>query len=293
MGLPSESCLLALLGPYPLTLRESQHQIYGETVTAASARRVIRVSSPGTIDKAPYASGMSAIVFVHGAGMDSSSWQYQTNFFDGAIAVNLPGHGDSTDVSHDNVAEYASWLGDTIRRFGAEPVTLVGHSMGSLVVLETAARNPDMVERLVLVSTSATMPVHRDLLAAAAANDPAAAAMVVKWSLPRDGGYGRPKKWVEQMSDAFVLAAETGVMANDFVACDSYKDALLMAEKVRCPTLLLLGEHDVMTKPTAAQPLAAAIADARIVIIEGVGHMVPLERPGETNEAISLFLSID
>ena len=161
---------------------------------------------------------MSAIVFVHGAGMNSSLWQYQTKFFDGAIAVNLPGHGDSTDPSHDRVADYATWLGETIRRLGPEPVTLVGHSMGSLVVLETAARNSDMVEKLVLVSTSAMMPVHLDLLAAAAAKDPAAAALVIKWSLPHDGGYGRPKKWVQQISDALVAAATSGLMADDFTA---------------------------------------------------------------------------
>ncbi len=235
---------------------------------------------------------MSAIVFVHGAGMNSTSWQYQTSFLEGAIAVNLPGHGDSTDPSYENVGEYATWLGETVRRLGPEPVTLVGHSMGSLVVLETAARNPDIVARLVLMATAATMPVHRDLLAAAMAKDPAAAAMVIKWSLPRDGGYGRPKKWVQQMSDAFVAAAESGVMGNDFRACDTYQDALAMAEKVRCPALLLLGEHDIMTKPTAAQPLAAALTDARIVVIEGVGHMLPLEKPAEVNEALSLFLSI-
>lgn len=236
---------------------------------------------------------MSAIVFVHGAGLNGSTWRFQTSFFDGAIAVDLPGHGKSPDSSHDNVADYASWLGETIRRLGPEPVTLVGHSMGSLVVLETAARNPDMVSRLVLIATAATMPVHHDLLAAAAKNDPEVAATVIKWSLPGNSGYGRPKKWVREISDTLVTAAESGVMGNDFQACDNYEDALAMADKIRCPTLLVLGEHDVMTRPTEAQPLAAAIQDARIVMIEGVGHMLPLEKPAETNEAISLFLSID
>jgi pimeloyl-ACP methyl ester carboxylesterase len=236
---------------------------------------------------------MSAIVFVHGAGMNGSAWRHQTSFFEGSVAVDLPGHGKSTEPSHDNVADYASWLGETVRRLGPEPVTLVGHSLGSLVVLETAARNPDMIAKLVLIATSATMPVHRDLLAAAANNDPEAAAMVMKWSLPRHRGYGRPKKWVQEISDSFVTAAESGIMHDDFQACDTYQDALDMARKIRCPVLLVLGEHDVMTRPTGAQPLAAAIEDARIVVIEGVGHMLPLENPAETNEAISLFLSID
>jgi len=236
---------------------------------------------------------MSAILFVHGAGMNRRSWEPQVEHFAESVAIDLPGHGNSPAEALESISEYAEWLGETAREMGPNPVTLVGHSMGSLIALETAARNSDIVERLILVATAASMPVHEGLLAAAGANDASAAAMVMKWSLTGKTGFGRPKPWVKTISDTFVDAAESGLMAKDFVACDSYKDTIAMAQKVRCPTLLLLGEHDIMTKPTAAQPLAAAIDDARIVIIEGVGHMLTLENPQETNEAISLFLAID
>jgi pimeloyl-ACP methyl ester carboxylesterase len=233
---------------------------------------------------------MSPIVFVHGAGLSSSCWHYQTAFFDDSIAVDLPGHGDSDGPPFPSIADYAGWLGEEIRRTGPEPVTLVGHSMGSLVALETAARNADMVGRLVLIGTSARMAVNPDLLDAATARDGAAAAMVIKWTLPRHSGYGRPKNWVLAIADDFMDAAESGLLGNDLAACDGYTDALDTAERVRCPTLLLLGEHDKMTPPASAQPLAAAIADARIVIVEKVGHMLPLEKPVEVNDMINLFL---
>lgn len=236
---------------------------------------------------------MSSILFVHGAGLDRRYWEHQTEHFEEAVAIDLPGHGTSPAGTLKNIAQYAEWLGETARQMGPNPVILVGHSMGSLIALEAAARNPDIVEKLVLVATAASMPVNRDLLAAADANDASAAAMVMKWSLTGETGFGRPKNWVKTISDTFVAAAESGIMAKDFNACASYMDTLAMAEKVRCPTLLLLGEHDIMTKPTAAQSLAAALNDARIVIIEGVGHMVALEKPQETNEAIDLFLAID
>ena len=212
---------------------------------------------------------MGLIIFVHGAGMDRSSWQRQIAFFSDAVAVDLPGHGASPDAPLDSVPAYATWLGETMRRFGTGPITLVGHSMGSLIALETAARHPDFVSGLILISTAGRMPVHRDLLAAAQARDPEAAAMVMKWSLPDD----------------------PGVLATDLAACDSYGNAVELAEAVRCPSLLLLGQYDVMTKPKAAQPLAAALQDARIVVIAGAGHMLPLERPAEVNEAITLFLT--
>jgi pimeloyl-ACP methyl ester carboxylesterase len=235
---------------------------------------------------------MDPIIFVHGAGLDGRSWDYQTKFFKGSIAVDLPGHGSAAGAAADDVGKYADWLENRVRKLSSAPVALVGHSMGSLIALETAARNPDIVNRLVLVATAATMPVHRDLLTAARNRDPSAAAMVIKWSFPQDEGFGRMKDWVATLSDTFIAAAESGVMAQDFAACDSYRDAIEMAERVRCPTLFLLAERDVMTKPTAAQPLAAAVADARIVVIEGAGHMLPLEKPMATNEAISLFLTM-
>jgi pimeloyl-ACP methyl ester carboxylesterase len=233
---------------------------------------------------------MSPIVFVHGAGLDGSCWRYQTQYFDDSIAVDLPGHGESDGPPYGTIAEYADWLGDEIRRTGAEPVALVGHSMGSLVALETAARNPDMVSHLVLIGTSARMAVSAELLAAARARDASAAAMVIKWTLPRDSGYGRPKNWALALAENFIEAAASGILANDLGACNDCANTLQVAAKVRCPTLLVLGENDKMTPPTGAQPLAAALSDARIVIVEKVGHMLPLEKAAEVNEAITLFL---
>ena len=236
---------------------------------------------------------MGPLVFVHGAGLSAATWQYQLDFFTDATAVNLPGHGGTGADPLDTISAYARWLGNEIRAAGPEPVTLVGHSMGTLVALETAALNADMVAGLVLIATASDMRVNPDLLEAARNRDTTAAAMVIKWSLPRHSGYGRPKQWVIQMSADFMDAAESGLLATDLAACDNYRDAVAMAERVRCPALLILGEKDSMTKPTAAQPVAAALTDARIVIVEKAGHMLPLEAPDGVNEAISLFLSTD
>lgn len=235
---------------------------------------------------------MSRIIFVHGAGLDAKSWRHQTSFFPDSIAVDLPGHGRSTKEAKSSVAGYAEWLERHIRKLSPGPVMLVGHSLGSLIALETAARNTDFVDRLVLISTAATMPVNRELLAKAKAKDAEAAALVMKWSL-RESGYGRPKPWVEEIRNTYVTSAENGVFAQDLTACDTYASAVEMAHAVQCPTLLILGERDVMTKPAAAQPLAAAVEDARIVMMEGAGHMLPFENASDVNDAISLFLATD
>ena len=236
---------------------------------------------------------MGPLVFVHGAGLSAATWQYQLDFFTDAKAVNLPGHGGSDTEPMGSISDYASWLGTRIRASGPDPVTLVGHSMGSLIALETAARNADMVAGLVLIATAAEMRVNPELLDAARQRDTTAAAMVIKWSLPRHSGYGRPKDWVIGMSSDFMAAAESGLLAGDLEACDNYRDSVAMAERVRCPSLLILGEKDAMARPPSAQPVAAALADARIIVVEKAGHMVPLEAPDGVNEAISLFLTTD
>ncbi len=235
---------------------------------------------------------MSQIIFVHGAGLDSRSWIRQTGFFENSVAVDLPGHGLSTQPPMDEVSDYAGWLGDEMRKLSSGPVTLAGHSLGSLIALETAAANPDFVDHLVLIATSAVMPVHRDLLATARANDPDAAAMVMKWSFA-EPAIGRPKGWLRDIEESFISAAEQGVLASDLTACSTYTRAIELAARVTCPTLLILGERDIMTKPKGAQPLAAALADARIVMIEDGGHMLPLESAAAVNDTIALFLGTD
>ncbi len=236
---------------------------------------------------------MSQIIFVHGAGLDRTSWRFQTDFFAGSVAVDLPGHGSSDLPAPKDIAGHAEWLGSELRRMTAETVCLVGHSMGSLVVLETAARNPDLVDHLVLIATATRMPVNRDLLASANDRNPEAAATIMKWSLSGPSGIGQPKPWVDELAAAFTITAGNGVLARDFAAVDSYRASLDAARKVRCPTLVLLGEKDRMTKPQAAQELVAAIADARVVVLPGAGHMIGLERPAKVNDTITLFLTSD
>ena len=184
-------------------------------------------------------------------------------------------------------AAYADLLGG-VRVLG-RVVEQVDQGLGHGLFVEVQKRQV-FVDRLVLIATSAVMPVNRDLMATAAEKDPAAAAMIMKWSLAKPR-YGRPKTWLRNIEESFVTAARGGVLAMDLAACDSYDNATTTAAGVRCPTLLILGERDVMTKPAAAQPLAAALEDARIVMIDGGGHMLPLENSAAVNEAITLFLA--
>ena len=80
-------------------------------------------------------------------------------------------------------------------------------------------------------------------------------------------------------------------LAADLDACVAWKGGPEAAKNVRCPALILAGSEDRMTPAKGAREMAAAIAGARIEILDGAGHMMMLEAPDATVDALHGFLS--
>ena len=176
----------------------------------------------------------------------------------------------------------ADWTVALLDAAGAKAAHLVGHSMGSLIALETAARHPDKVSALGLIGTAATMTVGPDLLNAAEANDHAAIDMVSIWGLGFSaelGGSLAPGLWMHGGAQATLKRCAPGVLFSDLSACNAYQDALGAAARIKVPTTLILGEKDMMTPAKAGKALAAAIPQARTIVVPGAGHMMMTERP--------------
>jgi pimeloyl-ACP methyl ester carboxylesterase len=227
--------------------------------------------------------------------MDGSVWSYQAGALADAgfdpIAVDLPGHGGSEGGPSTTIKGYAGWLIAYLSTLG-ESVHLIGHSMGSLVALETAAARPDLVRSLVLTGTSDRMPVNRDLLAGVEQGDRSLFTTMGEWMFARVP-IGEPA-WTVSDAVSVLHRSQPGVAFADLTACDNYPGAAAVAATIVAPMLLLLGEQDVMTKPAAAAPIADAASEAETVIIEGAGHLLLVERPAAVNDALLLFLrSVD
>src|SRR5579859_1643620 len=137
---------------------------------------------------------LPTIMFLHGAGMDHTAWALHDRWFAhhgyNVLAPDLPGHGRSSGALLSTIADMADWVGALLDAAGVGSAKLVGHSMGSLIALETAARHPSKVSALALVGTAAIMTVGPDLLKAAEANDHAAVDMVSIWGLGHQAELG-------------------------------------------------------------------------------------------------------
>ena len=242
---------------------------------------------------APVEPAKPAVVFLHGAGMDHTVWTLQTRYFAhhgwSVLALDLPGHGRSEPPAPTSIEAYADWLVAFVAVAGIDAPSLVGHSMGALIALETAARAPERVRTLALLGAAARMPVHPELLAAAARDDPAAIELIIAWAYGKPahlGGNRAPGLWLLGGGRRLLERGQAGVLASDLRACDAYAGAVIAAARINAPTLLLLGELDRMTPPKAAVPLLDVMRDVRSVVIPDAGHMMMVENPDATLAAL-------
>jgi pimeloyl-ACP methyl ester carboxylesterase len=236
---------------------------------------------------------LPAMVFLHGAGMDHSVWVLLGRSFAhhgfGVLAPDLPGHGRSAGAPLTSIAALADWTAALIDAAGVTTARIVGHSMGTLVALETAARHPDKVSALGLIATAAPMRVSDELLNAAKANDHAAIDMIAIWGegyRAMLGGSLTPGLWMLGGAERLLERARPGAIFADLSACNGYQDALAAAGKVAVPSIVIQGSRDMMTSAKGGKAVADAIPGCRLAVIEGAGHMLMSERPDEVLAAL-------
>jgi pimeloyl-ACP methyl ester carboxylesterase len=234
-----------------------------------------------------------AVVFLHGAGFDRTTWRLQTRWFAhhgrSVLAVDFPAHGWSDGSMLTSVAAMADWTAALIDAAGLKSAALVGHSMGALVALDCAARHGDKVRALGLCGVATEMPVHPEMLESAKANTLKVQELMTFWGIGNalhKGGMVSPGLWLRRESLAVLVGNRPDVIHADLDACNAYKDALMRAAGIKCPTVLVLGDGDLMTPAAKARPLAAAIAGAKTVVIPNSGHFMMVERPDETLAAL-------
>lgn len=244
----------------------------------------------------PFDPALPCVVFIHGALHDHSVWtllaRWCAHHGYSALAVDLPGHGRSDGPPLASVRAHADWLLALLDAAGVtQPgqATLMGHSMGSLIALEAAARAPERVARLVMVGTAYPMKVSAALLDTARDTPLKAIDMVNAFSistLAAKPSYPGPGMWLHGSNRALMRrtlngrragGCEVNLFHHDFSVCDRYDNGLAAAALVTAATTMILGSHDQMTPPRASREIAAALK-ARVVQLPS-GHSLLAEVP--------------
>ncbi|MBF0166619.1 MAG: alpha/beta hydrolase [Alphaproteobacteria bacterium] len=237
----------------------------------------------------PFDPAKPSLILLHGAGMDHTVWALQARFLahhgQNVLAIDLPGHGRSEGTAFSSVEAYAGWLLRFLDAAKLKQVALAGHSLGALIALETAGKAPERILRLILLGVAARMPVHPDMLASAKEGTDEVIRCMTSWSFARPhhfGGNRLPGQWMLGQAHHLIARSKPGVIFAGLTACNDYKGALEAAGRITCPTLLILGDSDLMTPAKGGRELAGLIKNARAETIPSSGHMMMSEAPDAT-----------
>lgn len=237
------------------------------------------------------------LIFVHGGGLDHTVWLLQSRYFahhgHGVMAADLPAHGKSGGDPLESIADMADWIVRLMDAVAIENATLIGHSMGALVVHEAAARHPGRVRSIATLGISIPMAVTDALLSAARDNKHAAFDMVNVWghgACAHIGGNQVPGMWMTGLGVRLLERSAPGVLFGDLNACNEYRNGLESSALITCPVHVILGSDDRMTPVKAAQPLLGTLKRARVTVLENCGHMLMAEKPGEVLDLLIAML---
>lgn len=266
-----------------------QIQVQGADLYAYTGGKALDASQPTAI-------------FIHGVLCDHSVWALQSRYLANhgwnVLAIDLPGHCKSGGPAPRSVEEAADTIAQLLDAAGLQQAALIGHSWGSLIAMEAAARLGARISHLVLVGTADPMKVAPALLEQALNATDQAIGMVQTFSratLAPPSGAG---SWVFGAGMALARRVQasnrdTNLLHTGFVACDSYRNGQAAMAALACPVLFVLGEQDQMTPARAARSLVdAAKAAGKQVQVEMVpcGHNQMTESPDATLFAIHRFL---
>jgi pimeloyl-ACP methyl ester carboxylesterase len=247
-------------------------------------------------------------VLLHATGFLARLWQPIAEALSGRFhvyAYDARGHGDS-----DKPASGYGWVrfADDLKSFldalGLRRILAIGHSMGGASVAYLAATEPEYVSSAVLVEPIIFPPLVGSGSGRLVAG---AARRRMVWPSPEEliRSYRARPTFANWKEDVLRLYAEHGTFQREDgqfelkcpgkIEAELYRNSLSrdtwdLLPDVRCPTLVLRGEHTDHLLAVTSERVAGHIPDAGLVTIAGAGHFAPMERPESVSAEITAFL---
>jgi len=236
----------------------------------------------------PLDPALPTLVFIHGSGQEGRFWRAQVEGLIGianTIAVDLPGHGNSSGDGFRRVSDFSRSVMGFIDAVNAPAPIPCGLSLGGAIALHLLIHQGDSLKAGILANTGARLKVLPAIIETIENNYDRHLTGLIKFAVAQSNQAN------EEICRRVLACSTAGpvVTANDFRACDAF-DVMDQVAPVNLPVLVLSAVHDTLTPVKYADWMAANIHGARHVTLDGAGHMSPIEQPEAFNQAILSFL---
>jgi pimeloyl-ACP methyl ester carboxylesterase len=238
------------------------------------------------------------LVLLHAFPLDSRMWEAQVQELSGefrVIAPDFAGFGQSASEQPFTIDSMAEDVYELLQMLNALPCALAGISMGGYVALAFASEHAADLRALILVDTKAEADTAQQREArqkmidlARSQGSKAVADQMVPKLLAEETPKTRPA--VAQAVRRMAESCPAKTIEHALAALRDRPDRTALLPTIKVPTLVLVGEGDVITPVTVAESMHRAIPGSQLTIIRGAGHLPPVEQPAQTSGAISRFL---
>lgn len=238
-----------------------------------------------------------ALVLVHGYPLDGDMWAPVSTRLAKRFRVlrpDLPARRDTPRPPAPTMAEYSSWILAVIAALG-EPAAVAGFSMGGYVLFECLRKSPSGIRACAFVDTQANADDTAGRAARDASIDTAremGPGIIARRMLPKLlSPAGRKNSQLVADVTEILRRQNPNSVENDLLAMRDRLDATSLLPQIAVPTLVIVGSEDALTPPAKSEAIARGVLGAKLVRIEGAGHLAPMEKPDEVAAALATFLS--
>ncbi|MFJ8185023.1 4-carboxymuconolactone decarboxylase [Streptomyces sp. NPDC096105] len=199
----------------------------------------------------------------------------------------LPGHGGAPAHPAASVTDLATRLLATLEGLGVHRFGYAGCALGGAVGIELALRHPERLASLALIAASPRFGTadefrQRGVIVRTNGLDPIARSAPERWFT---GGFAAAQPAITEWSVQMVRTTDPGCYIAACEALASF-DVRAGLGSVGVPTLVLVGSEDQVTGPAEARTLVAGIPDARLAVVPGASHLVPVEQPAAVTDLL-------
>jgi pimeloyl-ACP methyl ester carboxylesterase len=260
---------------------------------------VERFTEDGTSYTTSGIKSLTAVVFIHGLGLNKDMWRYQINEFQKKYCVlsyDLSGHGNSA-VSKDDpsLAVFTKQLESLLSALNFSKVILIGFSLGGMIARHFTQTYQSMVKSLVILNS----PHKRTSIAQAA--------VLNRYHQVSESGPSATiddaiKRWFtidfEENNKEKIDLVRSWILSNEpkaysknyWVLVDGVEEVIDKKGKISCPTLVIAASEDYGNGPEMAQSIVEEIVGAKLVVLTGLRHMALFEQPQTVNRHLDKFL---